>query len=340
MFENFFNPKKLNTEFFFNKREWNFNTLPNEILIETVMGCNLRCPMCPVPSSRELMNNRKPCHMQPEVYKKIIDQISELPRFISLYQMGEPLLNKHIFDYIIMAKSKGHQVSLTSNGTLLNDMKSKKLIDSKLDKITFSVDGFKPETYEKIRVGAKYERVCKNIEYLYRMKKKKKSRMIIQIDCIDSDLTHKEIPDMIKFWKSRCDIFNIIPLDNWADQLKLPDDMGQKKWDKSVIKSERHPCDLLWNTLAISAEGNVMYCCHDFKLKSNLPSIMNMPLKNIWSELISKERKKHVNQSIDSQPCLTCDAWKSRAEKSNFSQMIKRFIPLYYQTKLKKIFSF
>jgi MoaA/NifB/PqqE/SkfB family radical SAM enzyme len=296
--------------------------------------------MCPVPLSKELMNNRKPCHMQPDVYKKIIDQISDMPRFISLYQMGEPLLNKHIFDYIKLAKSKGHEISLTSNGTLLNEMKSNNLIDSKLDKITFSIDGFRPETYEKIRLGAKHEKVCKNIEYLYALKMEKMSRMVIQIDCIDSDLTHKEIPDMMKFWKSRCDIFNIIPLDDWAEQLQLPDNMGQKKWDEKIKKTKRYPCDLLWNTLAISAEGNVMYCCHDFKLTSTLPNVLDMPLKNIWGEIIAIERKKHVNNTIDSTPCLYCNAWKSRSEKTNLSKMIKRFIPLYYQTKLKKLFTF
>ena len=54
-------------------------------------------------------------------------------------------------------------MTFTTNATLLNDTISKKIIDSGVDVVFFSVDGASKETFEKIRVGANFERVKENI---------------------------------------------------------------------------------------------------------------------------------------------------------------------------------
>ena len=69
---------------YFNQRKWHSNELPDIIAIESVMGCNLRCEMCPVPQSKLLMNGRTTTTMSLETYSRILDEISDKPRSIGL----------------------------------------------------------------------------------------------------------------------------------------------------------------------------------------------------------------------------------------------------------------
>jgi radical SAM protein with 4Fe4S-binding SPASM domain len=247
--------------------------------------------------------------------------------------MGEPLLNKNICDFVTWAKDDGHTVAFTSNGALLTPELSKKLLQTGIDRIIFSVDGFKAETYEKIRVGSDYETVKNNILNLSQNNKELGNKTKIQIDCILSDLTKDEIEDMKKFWTPHINFLKVIPLNDWGGNFDLPDKFGMS--DKELDKNKRYPCDLLWTTINVSAEGNVMYCCHDYKLDSKLPNVNEKSLSRIWAEDVGIERQKHVSEAIDRSPCLACEAWLFRPEKYKFS--LGNFIPISVKKFLKKL---
>jgi radical SAM protein with 4Fe4S-binding SPASM domain len=299
--------------------------LPENILIESFMGCNLHCEMCPVPSADTLMNFRKPTAMTLSMFKLIVDQLSDKHRCLHLNQMGEPLLNPQIVEFVKYAKFKGHTVSLTTNGTLLNIGLAKNLIEFGLDEITISFDGAKKDTYEYIRKGALYENTLNNIDNLLYIIKNNRSNCKVKIDCILSDLTKLEKNQIEELWNGKNVKLNFLKLDNWGGQFNLPSEFGTKKTpesDESKI-SKRYPCDLLWTTLAISAEGRVMYCCHDYQLNSNLSSVNDKLLKNIWIDEINLERKRHINNVINSRPCLGCEAWLTRSKKIQVKRSLK-----------------
>lgn len=317
----------------FNRRKINLDEIPQIVQIETVMGCNLKCEMCPVPRSKEEMAGRLPKIMTPETFQNIISEIRDKPRNLHLNQMGEPLLNKHICNFVRSAKKDGHSVAFTTNGLLLTTDIAKELLASKIDRIIFSVDGFEADTYEKIRIGSNYEKVKNNILMICSMKKKLQCKTKFQIDCILSDLTKNETQKMKEFWGNQVDALNFIPLDDWGGNFDLPPNFGLEK--KAPQGPKRYPCDLLWTTVNISAEGNVMYCCHDYKLESKLSNVNNKRLSQIWKEEVFKERKKHVTGKIDAPPCASCEAWLTRPEKYSFS--LGNFIPTRAKNILKRL---
>jgi radical SAM protein with 4Fe4S-binding SPASM domain len=126
---------------------------------------------------------------------------------------------------------------------------------------------------------------------------------------IISDLTEGEVDDFHLMWKGVA-ISNSVPLDNWAGQLELPSDFGQPRVPREEM--DRYACDLLWNTAYVSAEGNAMLCCHDYKQRSNLPNIRKKPLDQIWRDEIYVERAKQVAGDFSSVSCADCKAWKTR----------------------------
>ena len=56
---------------------------------------------------------------------------------------------------------------LNTNGTMLSEELARKFLKSGATRLRFSLDAATKETYEKVRLGAKYETTMKNIERFY-----------------------------------------------------------------------------------------------------------------------------------------------------------------------------
>src|SRR5579871_6217806 len=84
----------------FARRSPMVESLPDLIYVEMAMACNFGCKMCPVPESRKLMEGRAPSIMKADTFALILKSISDRPRHLWLTQLGEPMLNKHLTEYV------------------------------------------------------------------------------------------------------------------------------------------------------------------------------------------------------------------------------------------------
>lgn len=159
---------------FFKKRK---SLQKNSLLfnIEPTFRCNLKCPTCP-------RNSTEGGHfdMAPAVFSRICEELA-YAQSMDLTGWGEPLLHPDLTIMIRKAKEKGLPVSMTSNGTLLTEKMTSELIDAGLDKLAVSVDGMTPETYEPIRRGAVYSKVCQNIKAAVSLVNKKSSSLEVSL---------------------------------------------------------------------------------------------------------------------------------------------------------------
>jgi radical SAM protein with 4Fe4S-binding SPASM domain len=126
---------------------------------------------------------------------------------------------------------------------------------------------------------------------------------------IVSDITEPEISAFHSMWEGIAQS-TLIPLDDWAGKLPLDQDFGKPRTPKEEIP--RYPCDLLWTSSNISVEGNVIYCCHDYSLTSNLPNISEKDYREIWRDEVAAERQRHLAGNFSTMPCANCSAWKTR----------------------------
>ena len=97
------------------------------------------------------------------VIKKIIDKISGHVNNLILYDGGEPLLYKKIFEVIEYAKKFIPVVSFSTNGTLLTKRTGARLPDAGLSSLTISLDGLSNEYNRRIR-GIYADKILKNVE--------------------------------------------------------------------------------------------------------------------------------------------------------------------------------
>jgi len=126
--------------------------------IEPTYRCNLKCGTCPRKSIEG-----EGFDMQPEIFARICAEL-DYARAVDLTGWGEPLLHPDLDGMIRKIKHHRIPVSMTSNGTLLSEGMTMRLIRSGLDRIAVSVDGMRPETCESIRRGLSFRALSSNLK--------------------------------------------------------------------------------------------------------------------------------------------------------------------------------
>jgi 4-hydroxybenzoate polyprenyltransferase/sulfatase maturation enzyme AslB (radical SAM superfamily) len=164
-------------------------------------SCNLECIMCNEKySSRIAVKRTKPAHEE-RIYDDLF--IRSLDEFIphlkeAKFLGGEPFFIEvyyRIWERII-AINPSCIIDVQTNATVLND-RVKSLLSRGNFQIGVSIDSLQKEEYEKIRKGADFAIVMKNIEYFGSYSRKKGTQLHISFCPMRSNWT--EIPEIIGY---------------------------------------------------------------------------------------------------------------------------------------------
>ena len=94
------------------------------LMLEVTSHCNMHCTFCP---SDDLV--RRKGHVSDEQAIRLIREANDLAPGtpIMFNVLGEPFLNKKLFDYIALCEQYGVPVVVITNITMLSDERLKKL---------------------------------------------------------------------------------------------------------------------------------------------------------------------------------------------------------------------
>lgn len=284
----------------------NLLEFPNYVEIETVNACNARCPMCTINDWE-----RNYPIMRDEVFNKISDELIENKKHlkrVSLYRDGEPLIDKKLPQRINKFFEAGiKNTSIASNVSLLNEKKSKDILNAGLGLIIMSIDSLNKEVFENIRVRLKFEEVIENAKNFFKLRDKINPNCRIWVRMIRQKENENEWPDYYKFWKQyasdndRIYYHNIF---NWGGQLD-----NFKALDSSY--EPNLPCVALWSLMVFFANGDVPLCNVDYNNKFPTGNVMKDSIKNIWNSKILNERRK-LHMSLEKSKislCTNCNVW-------------------------------
>jgi len=279
--------------------------LPVRLWVELTSNCNYRCIMCP---NKDLSKGERG-FMDWDLYKKILDEMQAFVFDINLAHRGESLLHPHLVEAIEYARKKKIFTRLHTNGSLLSENLSKKIIQSGLDRISFSFDGFDKETYERIRKGGNFDQTVANIVRFLEIKKEARSKKpITNIEVIDFDGQNKQdFPEakdrfLHQFRDLPLNSFVLKEMHNWAGRIKK-----EKRGKKYSI------CPFPWNALIIYWNGEVLPCTQDFFGEFIVGNVNRTSLTEIWNgEKMRFLRKKLSEGSIkELKTCARCDrVWR------------------------------
>ncbi len=279
---------------------------PRYFEIETVNSCNARCPMCTIDEW-----HRKSPTMKDNLFFKIVEEISEhaekLQR-VSLYRDGEPLLDNKLPGRIARLKEAGvPTVSIATNVSLLNEERSRRLLEGGIDHIILSIDSLQKDVYEAIRVRLDFDEVMENALQFIELRNQLRPNAQIVIRMIKQESNHQEWPAYEAFWSDKVaphDRVHFRNLHNWGNQLERFKPIAER------IGAEL-PCVALWSLFVIFANGDVPMCNVDFNNHYPTGNLENNTIQELWqSEIMNQRRNFHLQGQKDKiSHCENCNVW-------------------------------
>src|SRR5512146_2388082 len=125
------------------RRRASLRGLPVEYIVETTAKCNLYCPMCPRETHKQPKED-----MTDQIFERLVQGAARTGEHMMLIGLGEPFMDRKIFDRIEFCQRHGVATLLSTNGTFLDEPMAQRLLDSSLQHITLSFDGASKETFE------------------------------------------------------------------------------------------------------------------------------------------------------------------------------------------------
>jgi radical SAM protein with 4Fe4S-binding SPASM domain len=258
--------------------------LPVEYIVETTAKCNLYCPMCP-----------RETHLQPKedmtdaIFERLVTESGRTAEHMMLIGLGEPFLDRKIFDRIEYCGRHGVSTLLSTNGTLLDENAAARLLDTPLEHVTLSFDGATKESFEFYRKGARFEKVRDNFVRFARMKAERRAKTQVVVQMVRMERNAAEADDFVRFWTG-------VP---GVDQVRIKEDETNLMQPEAGHGGEdwKHPCHYLWRgPMYVKHNGDVYPCCQSYMLDgAPVGNIGQRPLARIWnSDEMQRMRKLHA----------------------------------------------
>lgn len=285
--------------------------IPKRIQLETFYGCNARCTMCAIskPATRRIGA------MTMEMFRSVVDSMVQYKDYIEkvdLFSLGEPLLDTYLFDRIRYLKEKGfHGIAISTNAHLLFEVKQRMLLDSGIDTVIFSIDGFKKETHEAIRQRTKFEQVVGNCLSTIRMRNEGGYLTRFVVRFIRQWSNRDEWEPFRRFWESKLtarkkDLIIVYDVNGMGGEMYSKGDLLSEREINPEI--ERMPCHQVFDRLIVLADGSVPLCCEDSpRATFNFGNVAEANPLDIWNsayfrsirDLHKKGKKNNLKMCAD-----------------------------------------
>lgn len=273
---------------------------PESVDIESSSFCNARCVMCTHPQL-----TRKKGNMPWDLFEKVAREAVEwgVPR-LYLSGFGEAFIDKSLTDKIRFAKDWGAPwIGVLTNGSFLTSEVIERILASGLDELSISMDGFSPETFNRIRVGLDFEKIVAGINRLLDMRLGRKPSVQIQVVLLPDNIGEKERARQM--WKGHVDSLVFRQAQNWGGGMEV---QAAGFTPHTVENNKLAPCRYLWTQLNVRDNGDIVLCCIDWDNKKVVGNVRTQSLKEIWQgEPLEAVRRLHrEGRSAEEPLCKHC----------------------------------
>lgn len=295
---------------------------PPMVFAEITNVCNLNCIHCPY-SYISKQKFYKPKHMDFDVYKRIVDEVSLYKgAILRLVCDGEPMTHPDFLKMIYYAKQKGiYPLCFNTNGTLLNKEISLDILKNNVDVVEISLDAIHKNTYEQIRKGANFEKVMSNVHTFIELRNQLKVGTKIMVSIIDQPEARDEVDEFIDYWTSKVDRVikrTYTTIGNLMDDRKLKFAETKKRW----------PCPLLWTRIFINVDGLIKFCVEDWFDKTSFFDIRTRSIGEAWNALeYNRLREYHLSGRFEKiLYCKECVDWPARKWDYDYFYALKKIL--------------
>lgn len=292
-----------------NLREHDF---PRQLVVETTAYCNFRCSHC---HHHELQRSKGT--MSDERWTRIITEVAQRDPDVELWPTfyGEALLlGRTLFDRLRQAHSMGlTRLVLNSNGSFCRDDYIDEILTCGLSRFLLSLDGFKRETFERIRYtrdpNGKYETVYAGVHALLQRKREldvqgvETPKIICQFSKMDEN--EQEADDFAAYWLEQGAHVKIREKLTWTGFVSA-DNLTRNYQHRIACPWGNNTCTIHWN-------GDVVACAVDNEGGFIAGNVDERSIHDIWATDHRDFRRVHRDHRWDDLPklCQNCIDWQA-----------------------------
>jgi MoaA/NifB/PqqE/SkfB family radical SAM enzyme len=247
---------------------------PSRVSVEVTNRCNQACRLCP----RDRFT-RPLGLMERSMFERVAEECAPHGTALWLHFLGEPLLHPALIHMIRFAKAVGvRQVGLSTNGTLLTDDVTDRLLASGLDRLECSLDADDREGYRAMRGSDDFDRVVANVEgFLRRKRAAGSTRPVTSIQFMRTPEVEAKLADLVGRWDPLLAdedfVMTIVPAP-FAGAVLEADGPG--------ASADRPPCPWLFTSLMVLQDGTVTMCGADWDAQAPVGHVADASLGEIW----------------------------------------------------------
>lgn len=295
---------------------------PPILQLQTKSGCNASCVFCPQKKIRGIFPE---VAMSDGLFHKIVEQCAETADLhgVGFVLQNEPLTDPSLFDKIRYfrrhVKTKA-MTFITTNGTLLAPQVVDVLLDSGLDAMHISCNGFGKEDFEAINQGKSWEVFRENIEKLFL---RDLSKIAVMMSFVRSNLYKEDLEKAIRYWRSRgihCFIHGINNRGGIVDDYgKYARPMEKEKFSvrarKRAVKGFLRCCPYPFLQMSVLASGKCLICTHDWGRRQVIGDLNEQTVTEVWNGPMMRDlRLRLLAGRAGSIPsCKHCDVFENAA---------------------------
>lgn len=304
---------------------------PSQIIVDATEVCNLECIHCPHPTFKR-SEHYATRYLDVALHKRMVDEVRHYGQgqthYIRYTSNGEPLVHPDIYNMLDYAvKNSGVFVTLTTNGTIMNEKRIEKLLASGLHMVDVSIDAYLPETYSKIRRGGNLATTRDNVLKLIKIKRRLGVATRIIVSFVEQPQNSDEVVDFERYWKQQgADFVVIRRLHSAAGGVSLIA-MEMKLKQQSA---RRTPCLYPWERILLNPKGELAFCPQDWSHGSVLADYRATTIREVWQgRLYQQLRVAHLTNQYEAFPfCAQCPDWAQTrwpGEGESYADLVQTF---------------
>lgn len=289
--------------------------LPISVSIEPTTSCNLRCPECP----SGLRAFKRPTGMvDPELFSKVIHELSPSLSYLTFYFQGEPFLHPRFLHMVAEAASRGIYTATSTNAHYLTEEAAHGLVTAGLDRLIISIDGTTQPAYESYRRGGSLAKVIEGTKRVVAARRTLRSRtphLVFQFLVVGPN--EHQIPDVQRLGKElgvdQVVLKTAQIYDFHQGSPLMPKQERYSRYRKNAdgsysIKNrlDNH-CWKMWHSCVITWDGKVVPCCFDKDAHFVLGDVNENSFKDIWyGDAYQRFRRSLLASRRDIDMCRNC----------------------------------
>jgi len=341
------------------------HTGPFYVTVDLTRRCNLSCLGCrfhspqfgkPSPGDQDIVD------FPVDWAEAFFADVSRLgTRTLFIVGDGEPFLHPRIFEIVGLAKKHRLHTTITTNGTLFNEARARRVVDSGLDALHVSLWASSPEAYAQLYPGsdpANFRRVIDGLKALSSLKAQRGVRAPhLTLLNPTNRFNHRDVDKMVVLAKETgCDAVSFTPfktnrgeLDRYALSAEEQADLRRRLTelrgqitamgldhtiDRFLAREGFHgssaplPCYVCWFHSRVKVDGTVVSCG-----RSTLPlgSLKTERFADIWNgQPYRAERIRNLAPDSFSRRAkiADCECCGFAIDNRKIHRLLKRLSPL------------